>query len=149
MAVSQVYVGNQVYDVNVSLEPAAHRNLVAIGSLLLRSPAGVTVPRRQLAEISQTTSRNQILHNGQLLQTVTSAVRGRTVSDFVNEAQQRINKEVSLPKRTLFAGEDQARAIVAGSADLYRGCQLRHPAAVKGIRALLLVLVNLPFASAC
>lgn len=101
VAVSQVYVGNQVYDVNVSLEPAARRNLAAIGSLLLRSLAGVTVPLRQLADISQTTSRYQILHSdGQRLQTVTSAVRGRTVSEFVNEAQQRVDKEVSLPKGT-------------------------------------------------
>ncbi len=67
----------------------------------------------QLAVITQTTSRYQIMHSGgQRLQTVSTAVHGRAVSDFVQEAQQRINKGVTLPKGTyvLFAGEEQARA---------------------------------------
>ena len=154
VAASQVYVGNQVYDVNVSLAPASHRNLTAIDSLLLRSPAGVTVPLRQLADISQTTSRYQIMHSdGQRLQTVTSAVRGRAVSDFVNEAQQRIDKEISLPKGTylLFAGEEQARAQSQQDLLIYTvaanvGIVMLLFLALKSVRALLLVLVNLPFA---
>jgi len=151
---SQVYVGNQAYDVNVSLVPTSRQNLAAVGSLLLRSPAGVTVPLKQLADISQTTSRYQIMHSdGQRLQTVTSAVRGRAVSDFVQEAQQRIAKEVALPKGTyvLFAGEEQARAqsqqdllIFTVAANV--GIVLLLFLALKSTRALVLVLVNLPFA---
>jgi Cu/Ag efflux pump CusA len=71
------------------------------------------VPLNQLAVITQTTSRYQIMHSGgQRLQTVSTAVHGRAVSDFVQEAQRRIKQEVTLPKGTyvLFAGEEQARA---------------------------------------
>ncbi|BCG98110.1 cation efflux system protein [Mesorhizobium sp. 131-2-5] len=151
---SQVYMGNQSYDVNVSLAPAAHQDLAAIGSLLLRSPAGVTVPLRLLADISQTTSRYQILHSGgQRLQTVTSGVHGRAVSDFVREAQERISREVSLPKGTylMFAGEEQARAQSQQDLLIYTlaanvGIVLLLFLALKSTRALLLVLVNLPFA---
>ena len=151
---SQVYVGNQAYDVNVSLAPSSRQNLAAVGSLLLRSPAGVTVPLRQLADISQTTSRYQILHSdGQRLQTVTSAVRGRAVSDFVQEAQQRIARQVSLPKGTyvLFAGEEQARAQSQQDLLIYTvaatvGIVLLLFLALKSMRALLLVMANLPFA---
>ncbi|MGX5829925.1 efflux RND transporter permease subunit [Mesorhizobium sp. 43Arga] len=151
---SQVYVGNQAYDVNVSLTPAAHQDLAAVGSLLLRSPAGVTVPLRELADMSQTTSRYQILHrDGQRLQTVTSGVHGRAVSDFVKEAQERIGREVSLPKGTylMFAGEEQARAQSQQDLLIYTvaanvGIVLLLFLALKSTRALLLVLVNLPFA---
>lgn len=151
---NQVYVGNQAYDVNVSLAPSARQDLGTVGALLLRSPAGVTVPLRQLAEISQTTSRYQIRHSdGQRLQTVTSGVHGRSVSDFVAEAQRRIAKEVSLPKETyvLYAGEEQARAQSQQELLIYTvaatvGIVLLLFLALKSTRALMLVMANLPFA---
>jgi Cu/Ag efflux pump CusA len=77
----------------------------------------------------------------------------RAVSDFVQEAQARINQQVVLPNGTyvVFAGEAQAwaqsqrdlsvTAVIAGI-----GIVLLLFLALHSTRALLLVLVNLPFA---
>lgn len=152
--VAQVYEGAQAYKVNVSLAPASRQDLTRIAELPLRSPAGIMVPLGQLAQISQTSSRYQIQHSdGQRVQTVSSAVRGRAVSDFVTEARQRIASQVSLPEEVyvLFAGEDQARSQSESDLLVYSllatlGVMLLLAVALKNSRALLLVLVNLPFA---
>ncbi|WP_152223487.1 efflux RND transporter permease subunit [Pseudomonas sp. SCB32] len=152
--VAQVYEGAQAYKVNVSLAPSARQDLTRIADLPLRSPAGITVPLGQLAQISQSSSRYQIQHSdGQRVQTVSSAVRGRAVSDFVAEARQRIASQVRLPDGVyvLFAGEDQARSQSENDLLVYSllatlGVVLLLYMALKNSRALLLVLVNLPFA---
>ncbi len=153
VAASQVCVGNQVYDVNVSLAPAAHRDLAEIGSLLLRSPAGVTVPLRQLADISQTTSRYQILHSdGQRLQTVTSAVRGRSVRTSSTKPSSASTTKSPCPKAPICclpARNRRARSqqdLLIYSVAANAGIVLLLFLALKSVRALLLVLVNLPFA---
>lgn len=152
--VAQVYEGNQAYDVNLSLTPTARQDVARIADLPLRSPAGITLPLGQLAQIGQTSSRYQIMHSdGQRLQAVSSAVRGRAVSDFVAEARQRIANQVKLPDGVyvLFAGEDQARSQSENDLLVYSllatlGVMLLLFLALKNTRALLLVLINLPFA---
>jgi len=154
VAVAQVYQDNRVYDVSVSLRPASRESPADVGSLALRNLQGVTVPLRELAHIYQAVGRYQIQHTGgQRLQTVTSNVSGRTVSDFVQEAQAQIKRQVVFPKGTyvVFAGEAQARAqsqrdllVNAGIAGI--GIVLLLFMALHSTRALLLVLVNLPFA---
>lgn len=152
--VAQVYVGNRVYDVAVSLSPAHRQNPADVGLLPLRNPQGVMVPLKQLADIVQTIGRYQIQHTGgQRLQTVTSSVRGRAVSDFVAEAQTRIRRDVAFPNGTyaVFAGEAQARArsqhdLLVNAALAGIGIVLLLFMALRSTRALLLVLVNLPFA---
>lgn len=151
---TQVYEGNRVYDVAVSLSPADRESPAQVGSLPLRNPQGVMVPLKQLADIVQSTGRYQIQHTGgQRLQTVTSSVRGRAVSDFVAEAQTRIRREVVFPNGTyaVFAGEAQARAqsqhdLLVNAALAGVGIVLLLFMALRSTRALLLVLVNLPFA---
>ena len=111
--VAQIYAGNRVFDVTVSLSPANRESPAEVGSLPLRNSQGVMVPLKQLADIYQSIGRHQIQHTGgQRLQTVTSGVRGRAVSDFVAEAQTRVRREVIFPDGTyaVFAGEAQARA---------------------------------------
>ncbi len=152
--VAQIYQENRVYDVSVSLNPASRENPADVGSLPLRNLQGVTVPLKLLADIYQSTGRYEIQHTGgQRLQTVASNVKGRAVSDFVQEAQTRINRQVVLPNGmyVVFAGEAQARAqsqrdllvnaVIAGI-----GIVLLLFLALHSTRALLLVLVNLPFA---
>lgn len=152
--VAQVFQGNRVYDVTVTLNAGNRESLTQLGTLPLRNLAGTIVPLRQLADISQSIGRYQITHtSGQRLQTVASNVRGRTVSDFVAEAQARIKREVTLPTGTyvLFAGEAQARAqsqhdLLVNSVIAGIGIVLLLLMALRSGRALLLVLVNLPFA---
>lgn len=154
VTVAQVYQGNRVYDVAVSLTPKYRENPAEVGSLLLRNLQGVTVPLKQLANISQSSGRYQIQHTGgRRLQTVTSSVRGRAISDFVKAAQARVNQEVDFPKGTyaVFAGEAQARTqsqhdLLVYAAMAGVGIVLLLFMALRSTRALLLVLVNLPFA---
>ncbi|HCN90383.1 MAG TPA: CusA/CzcA family heavy metal efflux RND transporter [Oxalobacteraceae bacterium] len=153
-SVAQVYEGNRVYDVTVQLAPMNRQSPTEIGALPLRNAQGVTVLLKQLAEIYQGTGRYQIQHSsGQRLQTITANVKGRTVSDFVKDAQSRINREVALPKGTyvIFAGEDEARVqaqhdLMVNSVLAGIGIVLLLFMALQDARALLLVLVNLPFA---
>jgi len=153
-SVNQIYAEGQIYDVNVALAPGSAATPDAVGAMLLRSPAGITVPLSQLANISQTSGRYQIQHtDGQRLQTVTSGVHGRAISDFVQEAKQRIASNVRLPEGTyiIFAGEDLERANSQQQLLIYSlaalvGTVILLFLALKSTRALLLVLVNLPFA---
>ena len=154
VTVAQVYQGNRVYDVAVSLTPEHRESPAQVGSLLLRNLQGMTVPLEQLANIGQSSGRYQIQHTGgRRLQTVTSSVRGRAISDFVKAAQARVNQEVVFPKGTyaVFAGEAQARTQSQHDLLVYAalagvGIVLLLFMALRSTRALLLVLVNLPFA---
>jgi len=152
--VAQVYAGNQVHNVTVSLSPASRQSPAQVGLLSMRNPQGLIVPLKQLADIYQSSGRFQIQHSGgQRLQTVTSGVRGRAISAFVAEAQARIKRDVVFPGGTyaVFAGEAQARAksqhgLLVNAALAGVGIVLLLFMALRSTRALLLVLVNLPFA---
>ncbi len=152
--VAQIYAGNQVHDVAVSLSPASRQSPAQVGLLSMRNPQGVIVPLKQLADIYQSSGRFQIQHTGgQRLQTVTSGVRGRAISAFVAEAQARIKRDVIFPNGTyaVFAGEAQAAAksqhdLLVNAALAGVGIVLLLFMALRSTRALLLVLVNLPFA---
>lgn len=152
--VAQVYEGNRVYGVSVILDPSRRQHPADVSALLVRNAQGMAVPLQQLADITEAAGRSQIEHGGgQRVQTVTSAVHGRQVSDFVHDAQARINRDVRLPQGTyiVFAGEAQARArsqhdLLVNSALAGGGIVLLLFLALRAARATALVLVNLPFA---
>ncbi|WP_063533118.1 efflux RND transporter permease subunit [Burkholderia sp. MSMB1589WGS] len=150
----QIYRGGRTYDVTVALAPAARRTLGEIGALMLRNPDGLAVPLRELATISQVSGRYQITHDGgRRMQTVSVNLGRRAVSDFVNEAQARVNREITMPQGTyaVFAGESEARAqsqrdlLVYGAMSIV-GIAMLLFLAMKSRRGVLLVMVNLPFA---
>src|SRR5437870_3841609 len=62
--VGQIYEGNRVYDVAVVLAPSSRPRVTEIGALPLRSPDGNYVGLRQLADISESSGRYVILHQG-------------------------------------------------------------------------------------
>ncbi len=152
--VAQVYEGSRVFDVSVLLNTASRQNPTKVGALPLRSPEGIMIPLYEIADIYQASGRYVILHSGaQRLQTVTANVTGRPVSDFVEEAQKRVNSEVSFPKGfyTVFAGEAEAQA--QSQRDLFVYSIMAGVViiallffALRSTRALLLVMANLPFA---
>jgi CzcA family heavy metal efflux pump len=152
--IAQAYEGSRSYDVTVILAPAARKTLGGIGSLMLRNPDGLAVPLRELAAIAQVSGRYQITHDGgRRMQTVSVNLGSRAASDFVREGEARVNREVAMPKGTyaVFAGESEARAqsqrdlLVYGAMSAV-GIALLLFLAMKSRRAVVLVLVNLPFA---
>ncbi|MDR4256841.1 efflux RND transporter permease subunit, partial [Bacillus subtilis subsp. subtilis NCIB 3610 = ATCC 6051 = DSM 10] len=125
-----------------------------IGALMLRNADGLAVPLRELATIRQVFGRYQIAHDGgQRMQTVSINLGSRPVSDFVGEAQARVNHEIKMPPGTyaVFGGESEARAqsqhdlIAYGTMSLI-GITLLLFLALKSRRRVLLVMTNLPFA---
>ncbi|MDH6153662.1 MULTISPECIES: efflux RND transporter permease subunit [Paraburkholderia] len=152
--VTQTHEGNRTYDVTVILTPGARKALGDIGSLMLRNPDGLAVPLRELATIGQVSGRYQITHDGgRRMQSVSVNLGSRAVSDFVSEAQARVNREIAMPPGTyaVFSGESEARAqsqhdlLVYGAMSAV-GIALLLFLAMKSRRGVVLVMVNLPFA---
>ncbi|MDD1494071.1 MULTISPECIES: efflux RND transporter permease subunit [Burkholderia] len=152
--VAQVYDGSRTYDVTVALTPGARRNLANIGALMLRNPDGLAVSLRELAAIGQVSGRYQISHDGgRRMQAVSVHLGSRAVSDFVQEAQARVNREITMPRGTyaVFSGQSEARAqsqrdLLAYGAMSIVGIALLLFLAMKSRRGVMLVMVNLPFA---
>jgi len=152
--VAQTYEGEKVFNVAVSLEPAARREPEAIGDLLVGNAQGARMKLNQLADVFLTTGRYAILHDGaRRRQTLTCNPAKRDVASFVADAQKQIAAKVTFP-----AG---VYAEFSGAAEEQQQAQnellLHSLAAAAGIivllaivfhrpRPLLLVLANLPFA---
>ncbi|MFC5429730.1 efflux RND transporter permease subunit [Paraburkholderia denitrificans] len=154
VSVSQIYEGSRTYDVAVVLAPAQRRSVSDVGKLMVRNADGFAVPLLALATIRQVAGRYQITHDGgQRVQTVSVNLGNRAVSDFVKEAQARVNREIRMPPDTyaVFSGESEARAQSQRDLLAYGGMALVGIAlllflAMKNRRAVLLVMINLPFA---
>src|SRR6202051_821440 len=152
--VAQTYEGSRTYDVTVVLAPGARKNLADVGALMLRNPDGLAVPLRELAVIGQVSGRYQITHDGgRRMQTVSVNLGSRTVSDFVSEAQARVNRDIAMPKGTyaVFSGESEARTqsqhdLLAYGAMSLVGIALLLFLALKSRRGVVLVMLTLPFA---
>lgn len=152
--VAQVYEGSKVFDVVVRLGTGVRADPAEVAALLVRNPQGQAVPLAQLADIQQAAGREQIQHRGgQRVQTVTASVRGRAVGAFVADAQARVARDVAFPRGTyaVFAGEAQAqsqsqRDLLVYSAVAGAGIVLLLFVALRSVRALALVLMNVPFA---
>jgi Cu/Ag efflux pump CusA len=151
--VGQVYLADRVFDVAVTLLPGARR-VEQVAALPLRSANGVFVTLGQVADVAETSGRNEIDHDGaRRVQVVTCGVTGRDVPSFVAEAQRRFSSQLRLPEGAYLeisgSAQEQARArrdlmlntALAGLLILLLlGVVLRHRSNV------LLVLLNLPFA---
>lgn len=88
-----------------------------IESLILDTPTGARIPLKQLAQISLPRGTAMINREETYRRTAVLAnVRGRDLGSFVAEAQERIGKEVQIPKgyRIVWGGqfENQQRAMV-------------------------------------
>lgn len=152
--VGQVFEGNRVFDVAVVLEPKRRGSVGAVGELPVRSPSGVYVPLRELADIYEGNGRYAVLHNGaRRVQAITCNVAGRDITSFVAEAKRQIAAKVSLPAGSYveFGGAAEAQAnsardLMVHSALAGIAIVLLLSLVVSRFRNLLLILVNLPFA---
>ena len=97
--VTTLYEGERRYSVVVRF-PAAYRNSAeAIGGTLLRTPGGAQVPLASVASIALVDGPAQISREGGKRRVVVGAnVEGRDLAGFVQEVQQRIERDVRLPE---------------------------------------------------
>ncbi len=95
---SEVLDGQQALDVVVRLDEPYRNSLEAIGDVLLDTPTGGKIPVRQVADITMTSSPNQVWReNAQRRIVVQANVAGRDLRGAVQELQARVDGQVELP----------------------------------------------------
>jgi cobalt-zinc-cadmium resistance protein CzcA len=90
-AVSNVFIGERVYDIAVRFPESVRESVEAISSLTVTLPSGARIPLSQVAQINVTTGESSITRemNRRHL-TVRLNLRGRDLSSFLAEAHQKI-----------------------------------------------------------
>ena len=152
--VGQVVQRDRLFDVDVTLPPALQRNPALVGRLPITAPDGRQLPLSALADLTMTSGRFMILHEGgQRVQAVTVSLSGVTAGAFVARARRALARDIHWPAGVypVFAGNAAAQAaatfeLLAHSALAAVGVVLLLFLALGQMRAVTLVLINLPFA---
>jgi CzcA family heavy metal efflux pump len=150
----QVYDANRVFNISVILDPRARQNPDLVGSLLVQNTEGALVPLRELADVSESTGRYSIAHDGtRRRKAITCNVRSRDIASFMADAERRVRSRVRLPAGSYitFGGVSEARAqaqreILVHSLIAGAGVLILLSIVFRSFRNLLLVLANVPFA---
>ncbi len=151
--VGSINRGNRIFDVAVFLSEAKRKQPFDVKTLPVKTPEGTFIQLQQVADISQTGGRYNILHQGgQRVQTVTSHVEGRDLESFMDDLRHRVLNEVQFPAGTYpeFTGASIERAKAREELILHSimagiGVFILIYIAVGRIRNVLLMLLNLPF----
>ncbi|MDE2492552.1 MAG: efflux RND transporter permease subunit [Alphaproteobacteria bacterium] len=154
MLVGQVVEGSHLSDVDVTLPPALQRAPTQLGNLPITAPDGRQVPLSELADLTMTNGRFMILHEeGERVAPVTVNLRGVTPGSFVTRAKQALARQVAWPVGVyaVFAGNAAAQAaatreLLGYAALATAGIVVLLYLALRSLRAVGLILVNLPFA---
>jgi len=95
-AISQVFIGNRVYDVICRYNEQSRETPEKIGSLLLASPGGSKIPLSQISEIKTNTGPSIInREENSRFVTVRINMRGRDITSFLKEASRSIEKNIT------------------------------------------------------
>lgn len=151
--VGQINEDNRVFDVVVVLPPSQRQQPEDVLMLPIKTPSGVMLKLKDIAQIQQVSGRHMILHAGaQRLQTVTSNVTGRDVVSFFAELKQRVHDDVEFSAEIYPEFTGAAVAQAQSREDLLVHSTLAGVAvllllfiALQSLRNMSLVLINLPF----
>jgi cobalt-zinc-cadmium resistance protein CzcA len=95
-AISQVFIGNKVYDVICRYNEVSRDTPEKIGALMLTSGSGAMIPLSAVAEIKTTTGAGMITREmNRRFTTVRVNLRGRDLTSFLKEAQSKINAQIT------------------------------------------------------
>ncbi|WP_326980882.1 CusA/CzcA family heavy metal efflux RND transporter [Chryseobacterium sp. MYb264] len=94
-AISQVFIGNKVYDISCRYAEISRNTPEKISNLMLTSAEGQPIPLSQVADIKLNTGESTITRemNKRHL-TVKLNIRGRDLTSFLDEAQKKITQNV-------------------------------------------------------
>ncbi|MBE4947467.1 efflux RND transporter permease subunit [Chryseobacterium culicis] len=94
-AISQIFVGNKVYDISCRYTEDSRDTPDKIGNLMLTSASGAKIPLSQVAEVKLSTGESTITRemNKRHL-TVKLNLRGTDLSSFLKNAQDKIEKDI-------------------------------------------------------
>lgn len=154
LTVARYQEQNRIFDISV-IFPEQQRAIPAdVKTLPVKTANDVLVPLEELASIKQQSGRYNILHqDGQRLQSITSQVVGRDIVSFMDELEETVlnNVRFSAELYPEFTGAaiEQARAreelIVLSIMVMFVVLMLIF-IAIRNLRHVLLMLLNLPFA---
>jgi len=95
--VSQVYVGDRVYDVTARFAPDARDSPDALGKLFLTAAGGAHIPLSELASIKRKMGESTISHeSGHRALTIRIDFSGRAMSAYLADAQSTVDRSVQL-----------------------------------------------------
>ncbi|MFC1765137.1 efflux RND transporter permease subunit [Planctomycetota bacterium] len=96
--VGHVLAGEKAFRILVRFDETSRQDVAAVGAMLIRTPDGIHVPLRELADIETLTGLRQISREDtQRFISVQCNVRNRDVGGFVEEARLRVQEAVTLP----------------------------------------------------
>lgn len=94
-----VYEGDRKFDLTVRLKDGLIHDPESVKKLMVSSPSGALIPLAQLADIKIITGASQISReNRERRIAVELNVRGRDISSFVSEAEEKIRQVLKLPE---------------------------------------------------
>jgi heavy metal efflux system protein len=94
-AISQVFIGNKVYDITCRFDEESRNTPEKIGNLMLTSSTGAKIPLLQVADVKLTTGASSIAREmNKRYIAVSVNLRGKDLTSFLKEAKDKIEKEV-------------------------------------------------------
>ena len=154
--VSLIREGQRAFDLVVRYDDASRADPEAIGSTLITTASGVTVPLSQLASVAPALGPNTINRENVQRKIVISAnVADRDVGTAVAELQERVASDVGLPPEyhvqyggQFESGQEAARRITILSIFSIAAIFLIMFRNFRNLRIAVLLMVNLPLALA-
>lgn len=149
----QIYDGQKSFDILVRANEQERSNLEAIRNTQISTPDGMLVPLEQIADIEQTVTVNQVMHeNTQRRMVISANVQGRDLGSAVDEIKKKVG-QLQLPAGyyVVYSGliESQSSAtqlIALLSVFSILGIYLVLFSHFKSSRMVLQIMLNVPLA---
>ena len=153
-AASQLYEGEKKFDIRVRYQNPFRKSETEIGDLVIPTASGTKIPLKEIADIKLSSGPSFIYRdNNKRFTAVSFAVRGRDLGGAVKEGQQKLEKEIRLPKgySIQWSGdyESEIRAMTKLAIVVPISLIIIFIILLilfRKIKDVLLVLVNVPFA---
>ncbi|MGH9521982.1 MAG: efflux RND transporter permease subunit, partial [Terriglobales bacterium] len=151
---TEIWEGERKYPVVVRLKEDQRRDISTIGKILVETPAGPRVPLEDVATLSIGSGSMNIAHeSGKRLNAIGVFLRGRDMGSAVEEMQQRVKQNVTLPQGYYLQWggefENQQRAMgrlrIIVPISIFLIFLLLFNA-FGSVKSALLILSNIPFA---
>jgi cobalt-zinc-cadmium resistance protein CzcA len=111
-AVTQVYEGEELFDLTVRWLPEYRASIEAISEITVATPDGNNIPLAQIAKIEEVDGPATVYRaDGSRYAPVKFSVRGRDLASTITEAQARIAKEIKLPYNTHLEWEGEMKEL--------------------------------------
>lgn len=149
----QIYDGQKYFDILVRANEQERSNLEAIRNTQISTPDGMLVPLEQIANIEQTVTVNQVMHeNTQRRMVISANVQGRDLGSAVDEIKKKVG-QLQLPAGyyVVYSGliESQSSATqLIGLLSIFSilGIYLVLFSHFKSSRMVLQIMLNVPLA---